>query len=612
MKYVSYFSLLVFSLSLGLTAPAYSSSGPDRVVDFALLDHNGAFHQLSRMRNKKAIVIFSQSNSCPAADATIKELRKIRDQWQDKDVAFLMMNSTPGEDLDSVRQYAKKNNIDFPIMLDTSQLAAEDVKLTKAGEVVVLTPGYLQVAYRGPVHEHIGMMLKQALAGKLEQTMEMPTEGCDIAFPARDEQASNVPDYATDIAPLLKENCAYCHREGGIGPFAMNSYNMIRGWSHMMREVLLTKRMPPMQVDPNIGHFSNANYISDKDLQTLVHWISAGAPRGNSEKDPLTDVKFVDRREWQLGEPDYIVKAPVHDVPATGVVDYINDTVELTFDEDKWVKAVQFIPGDPAVLHHLLTYVVPPKQSFVPGQEVQQEVGEAAEVAAVRRAQRNSNGPSVTGGRPDRHFLEGYAPGKVDAMTFPKDTGVFIPKGYRLAMQFHYTTNGKASTDATLLGLYFYDKPPKHQYLNRSVATMFKIPPYAIEHKVAAQYVFDKPVVVYGLRAHMHFRGKYMKFSAELPDGTTKELLSVPNYNYGWQPTYQLEKPAYLPAGTKVHVTGAFDNSEFNPANPDPSKELTFGLQSWDEMFIGYWSYYEVDDADKMSEAELNNSQASR
>jgi hypothetical protein len=353
---------------------------------------------------------------------------------------------------------------------------------------------------------------------------------------------------------------------GGIGPFPMNSYDMMKGWSPMIREVLLTKRMPPMQVDPNINHFSNARYISDHDLQTLVHWIDAGSPRGAGKEDPLAKLHFGTRTDWQLGQPDFIVKAPKHEIPATGVLDYINDVVELQFPEDKWVKAVQFIPGDPSVLHHLLAYVVGPTDAL--------QGGEATTTATATR------------------FLEGYAPGKVDAMTFPANTGVYIPKGHKLQMQFHYTTNGKATTDTTVVGLYFLDKPPMYEYLNLPVAGPFKIPPFARDYKVAGEHVFKEDVVVHGLRAHMHFRGHDMKFTADLPDGTHRELLSVPNYSYSWQPTYQLDEPVTLPAGTKVHVTGSFDNSQWNPANPDPSKTLTFGLQSWDEMFIGYWSYH--------------------
>ncbi|MGQ9426337.1 redoxin domain-containing protein [Gilvimarinus sp. F26214L] len=560
-------TLTAFLAATLLAAGVNAETNPSRVGDFALLDHQGEFHQLSRYGFKKALVIFSQANSCSATDTAIADLRELRSKWEDKDVAFLMLNASAKDSLKSIRKTAEKKELDFPILLDDSQLVAETLNITKAGEVIVLDPATQNLVYRGPVHEHIGMALDGILSGKPQTgAHEMPVKGCDLSFPAKTAHTKKVPDYARDVAPIIEKQCADCHREGGIGPFAMNSYMMLKGWSPMIREVLLTKRMPPMQVDPHIGQFNNANHIPEDELQTLVHWIDAGSPRGKSKKDPLTSIPPIDLRAWQLGEPDYIVKAPVHEVPATGVLDYINVDVDLEFDEDKWVRAVQFIPGDPAVLHHLLTYVTAPKEDFDGGE------GDTRSIA--------------------RRFLEGYAPGKVKAMEFPEEVGVFIPKGHKLSMQFHYTTNGKATTDGTLLGLYFHDEPPKYELLTRSVSGRFEIPPYAHDHAAAAEYVFEEDVVIRGLRAHMHFRGKDMKFSAELPDGTMKEIMSVPNYSYAWQPTFQLEKPMTLPAGTKVHVTGSFDNSEHNPANPDPSKTLTFGLQTWDEMFIGYWAFH--------------------
>jgi len=545
-----------------------ANAAPERAGDFALLDHEGEFHQFSRYRHMDAIVVFSQANNCATSESAVTQLRELRSQWTDKDVAFLMMNSA-GDDLASIRQTVAAQNLDFPVMLDTSQLVAQTLNISKAGEVVVLDPARLTVLYRGPVHEHIGMTLTSAKSGDIQDTMVMDASGCDLNLPVSTTVAENVPDYATEVAPIIVESCSGCHRDGGIGPFAMNSHLMLQGWSPMIREVMLTKRMPPMQIDPNIGHFTNAGYLSDADMKIVVSWIDAGAPRGSAEEDPLTKVEHVDMRAWQLGEPDYVVEMPAYEIPATGVLDYINIDVELPFTEDKWVKAVQFVPGAPDVLHHILTYVTAPAENF--------DGGESADQRSVAR-----------------RFLEGYAPGKVEAMEFPADTGVFIPKGHKLSMQYHFTTNGRATVDQTKLGLYMYDEKPAHENLTRSVSARFTIPPHAINHEAHGTYVFENDVVVNGLRAHMHFRGKDMKFTAELPDGTMEDLLSVANYSYAWQPTYQLTEHKFLPAGTTVHVTGAFDNSAFNPANPDPDSEVTFGLQSWEEMFIGYWTYYEA------------------
>ena len=559
--------LVIAALAITLTSSTYAL--PDRIGDFALLDSDGAFHQLSRYRNREALVLMSFDNRCASIDTAIGQLKSLQRDWSDQGVVFGLIDSSGEADIQAIRATKARHGLDLPLLIDNGQLVTETLGLTKAGEVAILDPERLTLIYRGPALESAAQTLANELAGTANDTDIKESAGCELNFPMRESHLAITPDYATEIAPIIAEQCASCHREGGIGPFAMDSHLMLQGWSPMIREVLLTKRMPPTQVDPYIGHFSNARYISDSDLQRLVHWIDAGAPRGGADIDPLTELQFPDRREWQLGEPDFIVKAPTHEIPATGVLDYINVEVELPFEEDKWVRAVQYIAGDEAVLHHLLSYVTAPREAV--------------------------QGESPVAINASPRFLEGYAPGKVDAITFPQNTGVYIPQGHNLAMQFHYTPNGRATVDETLLGLYMHDDPPDYENFTQSVSGMFRIPPFAGNHAASAEYVFAEDVVVTGLRPHMHFRGKDMKLSAELPDGSITELLSVPNYSYAWQPTYALEEPVNLPAGTMVHVTGTFDNSEYNPANPDPTKELTFGLQSWDEMFIGYWTYHSAE-----------------
>ena len=559
--------LVIAALAITLTSFTYAL--PDRIGDFALLDSDGAFHQLSRYRNREALVLMSFDNRCASIDTAIGQLKSLQRDWSDQGVAFGLIDSSGEADIQTIRATKARHGLDLPLLIDNGQLVTETLRLTRAGEVAILDPERLTLIYRGVALESAAQSLANEIAGTTDNTIITESAGCELNFSMRESHLATNPDYATEIAPIIAEQCASCHREGGIGPFAMDSHLMLQGWSPMIREVLLTKRMPPTQVDPYVGHFSNARYMSDLDLQKLVHWIDAGAPRGGADADPLTQLQFPDRREWQLGEPDFIVKAPVHEIPATGVLDYINIEVELPFEEDKWVRAVQYIAGDEAVLHHLLSYVTAPREAV-------QEESPVAVNASTR-------------------FLEGYAPGKVDAIAFPQNTGVYIPQGYNLSMQFHYTANGRATVDETLLGLYMHDDPPAYENFTESVSGMFRIPPFAGNHAASAEYVFAEDVVVTGLRPHMHFRGKDMKLSAELPDGSITELLSVPNYSYAWQPTYALEEPVNLPAGTMVHVTGTFDNSEYNPANPDPSKELTFGLQSWDEMFIGYWTYHSAE-----------------
>jgi hypothetical protein len=580
------------SVAVAITACApfsvVSAEGLVRIGDFGLIDHHGRQHTISRLADHNAVVIIAQSNGCAENIDLLPKYKLLRTEWEDKGVAFLMMNSSAADDVASIRRQADAYDIDFPIMLDQSQLVAETLQMTHAGEVLVLDPSTRQLLYRGPLtdpsspsgrlaavrfHADLDAAL-DSVAGEqgataLASTISHAVDNqCTLDFSSKSMHADHVPDYATEVAPVFIENCAHCHVEGGIAPFPMNQYRMVLGFAPMIREVLMTKRMPPMQVDPEYNHFENANYISSDDLQTLVHWIDAGAPRGDSEIDPLAEEVTPLETEWELGPPDYIVDIPAFDVPATGVIDYFYHTIDLPFDEDKWVRAVQFIPGDTRVLHHLLAYVVSPE--------------------------------TPSGGRPVgedsvRDLLEGYAPGKAAATPFPTDTGVFIQKGNKLSLQMHYTSIGTPVTDRTRLGLYFHDEPPRQKYLTYSISHwsggVLEIPPGETNHPMNFNYVLPQDTMLYAMRPHMHFRGKAFRFSVVYPDQTTEVLMNVPRYDFNWQPTYRLTEPKFLPAGSRVIIDGVFDNSRYNPGNPDPTVPAVGGLQSWDEMFIGYITY---------------------
>ncbi len=290
--------------------------------------------------------------------------------------------------------------------------------------------------------------------------------------------------------------------------------------------------------------------------------------------DPLTQVKPADAGWGLNGAPDYIVDVPAALIPATGVLDYINTTIDMPFEEEKWVKSVQFIPGDKRVLHHLLSYVVP-------GNDAEHEFDEADNIDTVE-------------------FLEGYAPGKEDPTTYPENTGVKIPVGSALRMSIHYTAMGQETEDATRVGLWFHDEAEQDnlkKFRTYSVSARggredaILIPPGDMNYEMSTNHIFEQETTLYSFRAHMHYRGKSMRAAVIYPDQTREEIINVANYNFGWQPTYRLEEPMTLPAGSRVVVEGSFDNSQYNVGVPDPSQPALGGLQSWDEMFIGYFSY---------------------
>jgi hypothetical protein len=271
--------------------------------------------------------------------------------------------------------------------------------------------------------------------------------------------------------------------------------------------------------------------------------------------------------EWPLGQPDLVVEVPAFDVPATGVVDYSYPRVPNPLKEDRWVRAMHVLPGSRAVVHHVLAGI---------------------------------DDPSYRGQRP---FVEqlaafgGYSPGR-NFLPFPEGSGVRLRAGADLLFQMHYTPNGKAVRDVTRVGFYFHAEPPKHEMRLQFLMTAgLRIPPHAKAHSETVIHTFERDVVLYSLMPHAHLRGKASKFAAVYPDGREETLLSVPRYDFNWQTVYSLQEPRRLPAGTRIRFEMVWDNSAQNPANPDPTRTVPWGDQTWDEMNAGWIRYREVAEA---------------
>jgi hypothetical protein len=296
-----------------------------------------------------------------------------------------------------------------------------------------------------------------------------------------------------------------------------------------------------------------------------VHWIEAGAPRGEGP-DPLAGAAAPPASEWTLGEPDLVLSAPLQTIPATGVVDYRYETVDVPLAESAWLRAVDIRPTNLRATHHATAYVVYPE-------------GEAR--------------PEVEGPGFARGLFAGYVPGR-SPEPFPEDTGFFLPRGARIRFQLHYSATGKEEVDTPRIGLYLARRAPRHALGIGAAANLtFEIPAGAPDHEEVAERLLATDIVVYRLIPHMHFRGRRMRIEAHYADGTSELLLNVPNYRFNWQREYVLAEPKRLPKGTRVVALAGFDNSARNPANPDPSVAVRFGEQSFEEMLMGYFLYRE-------------------
>lgn len=571
---------VVFSIAMAmgiLMAQLVHAAESQRIGDFALLDQTGKHHKLSWYGDQKAIVIFVQGNGCPIVRNSVPQLSAIRDQYADQGVQFFMLNPQPQDNRASIVAEATDFSFDFPILIDETQLIAESLGVDRTSEVFIINPQTQKVVYRGPIDDRLhyetqkaeaaNHYLRDALDAHLagsplpENVPEAP--GCLITFAAKDAHAKAPPSYSADIAPILEQHCVKCHHVGGIGPWAMTEHAMVRGWSRMMKEVLLTRRMPPGQLDPHVGRpVQEAAGLSTEELQTLVHWIDAGAP-GDDQPDPLKALAFSDAT-FSMGEPDIVLTVPAQEIPATGVIDYRYVPVPLNLDEDIWLRAVEYVPGDRKVLHHVITYLSSP-------------------------ADRTAGAGNDDGALGDS--IGGFAPGRQPDI-WRDDSGALIRAGSSLLLQMHYTTTGKATTDETKIGIYLHDKPPKYVMSGGSAGQRrFLIPPNAKEYPLEGVQEIERDALLYSLMPHMHYRGKHMKYIAEYPDGSSEVLLSVPKYDFNWQFNYQLEEPVLLPAGTRLIARGAMDNSDRNPYNPNPNMPVRFGLQTMHEMFFGFTTY---------------------
>lgn len=526
-----------------------------RVDNFSLLDHRGEAHELYYLSDQDAVVILAHSNACQATGKAVERLAAARQSHADANVTFLLLNSDLGDDRGELARAAAEAGLELPVLLDDTQIIGESLGVTQAGEALVIDPERWSLAYRGATGKAFDAALAAVLADDPVKKTRTAVKGCDIAFPERERRDAHAQiSYAETIAPMLAENCVACHREGGIGPWAMTDYNMVRGFAPMIREVVRTRRMPPWHADPHYGEFKNDRSLTPDETRTLVHWIEAGAPRGDGP-DPLAEFDH-DWPEWQLGEPDLIVDIPAFEVPATGVVDYLYPRVANPHDEDAWVRAVEIIPGSRKALHHVIT-------TF------------------------GMKDPEARYGFRELGGLGGYVPG-ADADVFAAGTGVKLPADAVLQFQMHYTTFGKEVVDASRLGIYFHDAKPEHELETTILLNpRIRIPPNTKAHTDSAEKVIEHDILVYNLLPHAHFRGKASEFKAVYPDGSEEMLLSVPDYDFNWQTTYELAEPKFLPAGTKIVHTTTWDNSAQNPANPDPNREVPWGQQSWDEMLFG-------------------------
>lgn len=577
--------LTLSALALAVAASA-SHAADERVGDFALLDQEGYFHHMAWYDNNKAVAFLVQGNGAEETREALANFERMKARYESQGIVFMMINPL-GQDRAEVAADVAAMGTEIPVLIDDVQAVSESIGIEFIGETLIYDPKSFRVIYRGDAGMPFNDALAQVAAGDPVSHALVETDGTPVSYPERD---ISTVSYEKDIAPIIAENCASCHREGGIAPFAMNSHAMVQGWSPMIREVMMTKRMPPGQIDPHVGDFRNSYVVPFEDQRKVLDWIAAGSQKDGTI-DPLAMLE-VPSTAWAFGEPDYVIEISEQAVPATGVLDYRYEFIPINLPDGKarYVRASQYMPGDRTVLHHTLNAL------FGPGE---------------RPTGRGFLAPA----NPNAAHITPYIPGAAPSVEEP-DTGGLLQSGSTIGIQLHYTTTGRESKDASRIGLWFYpeDQIPTERRTGDCACiftpTWTNIPPYDPNFEQTAEITIPDDAYVMSFLPHMHFRGKYMRFEAHYPDGTTELMANVANYNYNWQMEYQLVEQKLVPAGTRIVVTGAFDNSAQNKANPDPARDVPWGDQSWDEMFFGQVYYKFVDQSRYAAEATAKQADA--
>jgi hypothetical protein len=448
--------------------------------------------------------------------------------------------------------------------------------------------------------------------------------GAAVSFGLEIDQAASVT-FTKDVAPIIFNKCANCHRPGEVAPMPLTSYQEVRPWSRAVREEVIERTMPPWYADPHTTtlKFSNDRRLSQKEIDTIVAWVDGGAVKGD-EKDLPPMPKYAPG--WTFGEPDLIIEMPVDfEVPAEGELPMQNFYVPVPFNEERWVEKVELRPGNPAVVHHSIANVIrlPEGTKIVNGKAIK----EGAPSPQLNSQSARDTGALSEGGarevvlsqdsftRAGAFKLVGQAPGKGFERHHTGTAKRILP-GMYVQFNMHYQPSGRVEKDRSRLGLWFAKKPVVYEVLTKGVTdTIFiggkelsetrivngkevkargrlpNIPPNVDNWEITGEVKIKEAITLYAFAPHMHLRGKDVKYTLIWPDGRQQVLLNVPKFDFNWQLHYELAEPLRVPAGSRIVAVAHYDNSIKNRYNPAPHKEVYWSEQSWDEMFIPWFEY---------------------
>jgi len=521
------------------------------------------------------VVIAMTSATCPVSKRYLSRLLAI------DELPVLLVNPFESETIEGIRAAWPGGANPPHYVHDRDQRIARALEARTTTEVFLLDRTRT-LLYRGALDDQYGVTyiresprrsyLQEAIValqeGALPRTQATEAPGCELDLrphsPSLTAASPAALTYHRDVARILQQYCVDCHRDGGIAPFALDDAESVLDRANVIRRVVEEHQMPPWSAKPVAADeqnpWANDPSLSPRDRADLLAWLaSEDRILGDPEDAPAARL-YPER--WSIGEPDLIIPlSRPYQIPATGVMPYQIDRVEVPLTEQRWVAAYEIMPTARDVVHHVLVFVRPADGS--------------------REQDRNEAGG----------YWAAYVPGNGRTI-YPEGAARRLPAGSVMVFQIHYTPNGKATTDQLQIGLKFAARPPQLEVKTWPLPDrQLDIPPGASHHleEVSKPVAYDLPVI--SIMAHMHNRGKAFACDVTYPDGRTEALLEIPRYDFNWQLRYAYKHPKFIPAGSHVRARGIFDNSGDNPANPDPTKRVRWGPQTHDEMLIGYLEF---------------------
>ncbi|MFM8284528.1 MAG: redoxin domain-containing protein [Planctomycetaceae bacterium] len=520
---------------------------------------------LDDLGSPKATVLVFVNVTCPLVKRSWPKLARLDETYGPRGVRIVAIDSADGDDISDLARTGLEHGVSFPLLKDQGGAVAEALGAEFTPQAVVLDAAR-RIVYRGRIDDQLRLggerpsatredlreAIDDVLAGRPVAVPETAVDGCRIT-----RSVAPPPQAVTfhgQVAPILAAHCQECHRDNGGAPFPLVTYDDVAGQAEAVAEAVAERRMPPWYASRH-EHFSNERGLSPDERRVITDWVRSDRAAGDPSLAPPPPARADD---WEIGTPDLITTALVDDaLPADGFVDYRYVILPHVFLAETWVSGVEIRPSNPGTVHHAnLAYMA---------------VGDPVD---------------------DRNFITGRVPGGT-AMILDEGMGYRIPANSVLVLQIHYTTTGKPEKNRMSVGLRYpratVDRELKHLQVTTS---KFEIPAGAPFHPVSSSRTLPCEAIGVGMFAHMHLRGRDMTFTAHRPDGGSETLLVIPNYHYAWQQNYRFDPGAKkFPEGTRIDVTAHFDNSSFNPFNPDPTVAVPHGPQTIHEMMFGFFFY---------------------